>query len=235
MMSSIRLLLLCAFLLSFLFARGQEGVKFISSDSSVVDTRNFDAAKLEKLKADPDMDYGRSPAAINLWERFKIWLNNLLSRLLIAVDNANWFNILLTILAITALVYVILRLLKVDAFTMFYSGKKTPASFGVLDEDIHAMDFDKLIHEALTKKEFRLAIRLLFLQSLKLLADKHHILWQPGKTNHDYLEELTAQQLKTGFNELNFYFEYAWYGNFIISEALYQKVDSIFKEWKTNV
>lgn len=207
----------------------------VLSDSSYVEVRSFDQTKLEKLKADPDLDYGRSPAAINLWERFKIWLNNLLSRLLTAVDNANWFNILLTILAIIVVVYVILRLLKVDAFTMFYAGKKAPVTYGLLDEDIHAMDFEKLIREALSKKEFRLAIRLLFLQSLKLLADKNHILWQPGKTNHDYLEELTAQQLKTGFNELNFYFEYAWYGNFTINEGLYRKVDSIFKEWKTNV
>ncbi len=234
-MSSIRIFLLTLFLLSFLFANAQEGTKSISYDSSLIDTRSFDQEKLEKLKADPDMDYGRSPAAINLWERFKIWLSKLFSRLLTAVDNANWFNILLIILAIIGLVYVILRLLKVDAFTMFYAGKKTPVAYGVLDEDIHAMDFDKLIREALTKKEFRLAIRLLFLQSLKLLADKHHILWQPGKTNHDYLDELAAQQLKTGFNELNFYFEYAWYGNFTINESLYQKVDSIFKEWKTNV
>jgi len=234
-MSSIRFFLLTAFLLSFLFANGQKEVKSITYDSSIVDTRSFDKTKLEKLKADPELDYGRSPAAINLWERFKIWLNNWLSRLLTAVENANWFNILLTILAIVVVVYVILRLLKVDAFTMFYAGKKAPIAHGVIDEDIHAMDFEKLIREALSKKEFRLAIRLLFLQSLKLLADKNHILWQPGKTNHDYLEELTAQQLKTGFNELNFYFEYAWYGNFTINEGLYQKVDSIFKEWKTNV
>lgn len=234
-MSSIRFLLVSLFLLSFLFASGQKEVITIPYDSSVIHTRSFDQEKLEKLKADPDMDYGRSPAAINLWERFKIWLGRLLFRLLTAVDNANWFNILLTILAIIGLVYVILRLLKVDAFTMFYAGKKAPVAYGVLDEDIHAMDFDKLIREALGRKEFRLAIRLLFLQALKLLADKHHILWQPGKTNHDYLDELTAQQLKTGFNELNFYFEYAWYGNFTVNESLYQKVDSIFKEWKTNV
>lgn len=233
-MSSIKFLLFSFFFASIAFAYGQE-IKTLPPDSSQVDIRSFDQAKLEKLKADPELDYGRSPAAINLWERFKIWLNNLLSRFLTVVENANWFNVLLTLLAVLLIAYVILRLLKVDAFTMFYSGKQTPVAYGVLDEDIHAMDFEKLIREALGKKEFRLAIRLLFLQSLKLLADKNHILWQPGKTNHDYLEELNARDLKTGFNELNFYFEYAWYGNFTINESLYQKVDSIFKEWRTNV
>lgn len=233
-MSSIKLFLFSLFFVTIGFAHSQE-TKTLWPDSARVDVRSFDQAKLEKLKADPELDYGRSPAALNLWERFKIWLSAMLSRLFSVVENANWFNILLTILALLLVVYVILRLLKIDALTMFYTGKKTPVSYGILDEDIHAMDFDKLIREALDKKEFRQAIRLLFLQALKLMADKNHILWQPGKTNHDYLEELTAKNLKTGFNELNFYFEYAWYGNFTINESLYQKVDSIFKEWRTNV
>ena len=111
----------------------------------------------------------------------------------------NWFNILITILAVVAVVYVILRLLKVDALTMFYTGPKSQLPFGTLEENIHAINFDQAIQDALFRKEFRLAIRLLFLQALKLLADKNHIHWQPGKTNHEYVEELTAKQLKNRF------------------------------------
>ncbi|MBX2964694.1 MAG: DUF4129 domain-containing protein [Cyclobacteriaceae bacterium] len=204
-------------------------------DTTKVEIRQLDEDVLNTLKADPDMEYGRSPSAVNLWERFKRWLNNLISSLFNAAVSANWFNIFIVILSAIVLIYVILRLLKVDALNMFYTGKRAAIPHGVLDEDIHAMDFDTLINDALQKNEYRLAIRLLFLKSLKLLADKQHILWQPGKTNHDYLNELTAQNLKTGFNELNFYFEYAWYGNFIINEALYKKANDLYNDWKTNV
>ena len=69
------------------------------------------------------------------------------------------------------------------------------------------MTFDRQIYAAFLKLG-------LFLYSLKLLSDKHHLDWRPGKTNHDYLDELGDGELKTGFNELSFYFDYAWYGDF---------------------
>lgn len=232
-MNSIRTLLLCLFIITLGQLHAQE-TDTLLPDSSRVEVRQMDTEVLTTLKADPDLDYGRSPSAINLWERFQRWLNSLINSLIGAAVSANWFNILLIILSVVALIYVILRLMKVNV-NMFYTGKQAATPYGVLDEDIHAMDFDKLIQEALQLNEYRLAIRLLFLKSLKLLADKHHILWQPGKTNHDYLNELSAQNLKTGFNELNFYFEYAWYGNFTINEALYKKVDTLYNDWKTNV
>jgi hypothetical protein len=220
-MNSIRTLLLCLFFTTLGPLHAQE-TDTVLPDSSGVEVRQMDTEVLTTLKADPDLDYGRSPSAINLWERFKRWLNSLINSLIGAA------------VSVVALIYVILRLMKVNV-NMFYTGKQAATPHGVLDEDIHAMDFDKLIQEALQRNEYRLAIRLLFLKSLKLLADKHHILWQPGKTNHDYLNELSTQHLKTGFNELNFYFEYAWYGNFTINETLYKKVDALYNNWKTNV
>ncbi len=209
--------------------------KPLAPDSSSVQIRPIDKEKAEQLKADPELDYGRGIAAVNLWDRFLRWLNNLISQLITAVGSTNWFGFLIMILVIIGLVYVILRLLRIDALSMFYPGRKEKLLFGKLDEDIHTMDFEALINGALQRKEFRLAIRLLFLQALKLLADRHHIHWRPGKTNHDYLNELQAGELKTGFNELNYYFEYAWYGNFRINEELYRKVDSLYHQWKTSV
>lgn len=232
-MSIIRILLFLFALLLAQYISAQDSQPV--SDSSKIDVRQFDQTEVEKLRADPDMDYGRSPAAVNLWERFKRWLGMMLSRLLETVVSANWFNMLLVVLAVVAAVYIVMRLLHVDALKIFYSGKNAAIPYGVLDEDIHTMNFEQLISNALQRKEYRLAIRLHFLQALKLLADKHYIMWQPGKTNHDYLEELESKNLQAGFNELNFYFEYAWYGNFAINETLYRKFDSLFTDWRTKL
>jgi hypothetical protein len=68
-----------------------------------------------------------------------------------------------------------------------------------------------------------------------MLADKRFIRWEQGKTNHDYLAELTQQDLKTGFNELNYYFEYAWYGNFAVNHNLFLKVQDVFREWQNRM
>jgi hypothetical protein len=105
----------------------------------------------------------------------------------------------------------------------------------VLDEYIHEMDFDKLIQEAIAQQDYREGIRLLFLKSLKMLADKNSIHWEQGKTNHDYVSELQATEIKTGFNQLNFYFEYAWYGNFLINRDMFQRVQQVFTVWREKV
>ena len=68
-----------------------------------------------------------------------------------------------------------------------------------------------------------------------MLSDKHYVVWEQGKTNHDYVAELKAGELKYGFNELSFYFEYAWYGNFAINQEMFKKVETIFSDWKAKV
>jgi hypothetical protein len=124
-------------------------------------------------------------------------------------------------------------ILRVNAFQIFYSGQgATTMRHGVLDENIHEMDFDQLIREATAQNDYRKAIRLLFLHALKILSDKHLVHWEQGKTNHDYLKELNVDEVKTGFNQLNFYFEHAWYGNFAVSENTFVKVQDIFKDWR---
>jgi hypothetical protein len=213
---------------------------FVSSntkhDTTQANTRHFNRQTINELQADPDLKYESGPAAISLWQRFKIWLNNLLNKLFRVAATTDWGNILIAVLSIGIIVYVILRLLKVDALKMFYKEtEKSPMRMAVIEENIHAMDFEKLLQEAIDKKEYRLAIRLQFLQALKILSDRHLIQWEPGKTNHDYINELSQQTLKSGFNELNFYFEYSWYGHFNVKQDLFNKVNNIFHAWRARI
>ncbi|QOI96433.1 MAG: DUF4129 domain-containing protein [Flammeovirgaceae bacterium] len=227
---SIFILLFC---ISFV-TLAAEGTTLPLTDSSAIELRSFDQSTLEKLKSNPELSYTQAPAVMSLWERFKIWLNRLIESLLQAAASADWVSVLIVALALIAIIYVAMRLMKVDPFTLFYK-TQTPLKAGVIEEDIHSLDFEKLIREALQQEQYRQAIRLVFLQALKLLADHHRIHWQPGKTNHDYLDELTDARLRTGFNELNFYFEYAWYGNFAINSHLFDRVKTIYENWKTTV
>ncbi|MCK6618042.1 MAG: DUF4129 domain-containing protein [Cyclobacteriaceae bacterium] len=231
-MNSIRILF---FLLCTSFALCASGGDALPpSDSSTIELRSFDQVALEKLKNNPELNYTQAPAVMSLWERFKIWLNHLIETLLHTVATTDWISVLIVTVAILAIVYVVMHLLKVDPFTVFYK-TQAPLKAGIIEEDIHSFDFEKLIREALQQEQYRQAIRLVFLQALKLLADHHHIHWQPGKTNHDYLNELTETRLRTGFNELNFYFEYAWYGNFTVNSQLFARVKALYENWKTNL
>lgn len=209
----------------------------VSPDSSSIQPRAFDLKKLEQLKNSGDFDYKQPPTvAESLWNRFLIWVGQLIELIFRGAVQTNWGMILLYTLGLVLLTIIIMMVLKVDALRVFYSGAdKGPLHYNAIRENIHEMDFENLIRETLEKKEYRHSVRLTFLYALKLLSDKQYVDWRPGKTNHDYLEELRQQDVKTGFNELSFYFDYTWYGEFTVNENLYRRVQTIFEDWKKQV
>lgn len=206
-------------------------------DSASIDTRSFSAEELERLRQDPELSYGYTRAATTLWDAFWRWVWSQLRDLFsVNAGSGDWDQLLLFVLFASALVYVIIRLLKITTFRIFYGNKAgKPLEALVEEENIHEMDFEKLLREATEEKNYRLAIRLCYLWALKMLADANHLHWEPGKTNHDYLRELRTSPLNGGFRELSYYFEYAWYGNFSVTADLFARVNGIFTEWKTRI
>lgn len=210
---------------------------FGNYDYSAVQVRTFDEKKIQALKDDPELSYGYTKAAMSLWDAFWIWVHRQLSSMFeFGEGNEVAWRLLLTIGSIVVLAYVILKLLKLDNLRMLYGGERgKKMDHLVIEENIHEMDFEKLLDDAVQNKNFRLAIRVLFLYGLKMLSDKHHIYWEPGKTNHDYLYELRVEELKGDFRQLNYYFEYAWYGNFVVTNELFNKVNTLFTNWRTKI
>lgn len=206
-------------------------------DTLKVDKRNFGAEEIERLQSDSDLNYKQPPTVVEtLWDRFKQWLGWLFASLFEAASTTDAGMLLIYVIAAVIIIVVIMMLLKVNAFKVFYSGAdQAKQNYSVFHENIHEMDFDKLIQEAVEKKQLRHATRLVFLYALKILSDKHLIDFNPGKTNHDYVEELSSPELKTGLNELSFYFDYAWYGNFSITESQFNKIRKVFNEWRSKV
>ncbi len=207
------------------------------NDTLKLRSRSFSPAEINKLKSDPDLNYQQPPTiAESIWDRLKQWVAWFFENLFDRVVTTDLGRLLMYTVAGVLLIVVIMMLLKVNAFRVFYSGADQPRiPYQVFHENIHEMDFEKLIQEATDKNEFRLATRLIFLYALKLLSDKHLIEFNPGKTNHDFVEELNVADLKTGLSELSFYFEYAWYGNFLITDSQFKKIRNTFVEWRTRI
>jgi hypothetical protein len=207
------------------------------NDTLKISTRSFSNAEIDKLRSDPDLNYQQPPTvAESIWDRFKQWITWFIESLFEKAVTTDLGRVIMYTLAGIMVIVVIMTLLKVNAFKVFYSGAdQAKQSYQIFHENIHEMDFEKLILEATEKNEFRLATRLIFLHALKLLSDKHLINFNQGKTNHDYVEELSSTDLKTGLNELSFYFDYAWYGNFSISDTQFQKIKNTFTVWREKI
>jgi hypothetical protein len=207
------------------------------ADSLQISHRSFPPDVVESLKSDSDLQYEKLPTvAESLWDRLMNFIAYIFRRLFEATTQTSIGNLLLYIVGIAVLVILIMVLLKVDAFKIFY-GKQATGAMGatVFEENIHEMDFEALIRKATLEQDYRKGVRLVFLYALKILADRHLISWEQGKTNHDYVAELKTQELKNGLNELSYYFDYAWYGNFKVSPEIFNKVQGIFTAWRGNL
>ena len=82
------------------------------------------------------------------------------------------------------------------------------------------LEFNEKIALAVADKNYRLAIKFNFLQTLLLLSDKDLIIKNPGKTNIEYKSEL-PESLKSGFSILIKQYNYVWYGKMNIDEQTY--------------
>ncbi|MTI20151.1 DUF4129 domain-containing protein [Fulvivirga sp. RKSG066] len=229
-MKSIISLLLFVLFASLATANDSTSLK---NDNSQLELRKFDEEKIKQHKADEDFDYGsKAEAELTLWQRFKIWLNRMLMKLFQFGTDTPIGKIILYVILGAGIIYAIYKIATMQSVRLFNKTNGNSLDYEVYHEDIHQMDFQKLIDEAIQNKNYRLAIRLTYLLALKHLSDKNLIDWQPGKTNYDYTHELNRPNLKPGFNDLSYYFDYTWYGDFEVNEPLFNKVNGLFTQWK---
>lgn len=208
-------------------------------DSSAVQPRQVDTALLGAYLANNDFDYDRLRETRSLWDRFSHWLQELLGDVLpgswgdgFFIFMTEWFPYISVAIAVGLLVWVIAR----GGIGRPFSRK--PAVTGVgefqeFDEDIDAMDFDALIVSAVDAGNFRRAVRLLYLKTLKDLSDKGMVEIRREKTNADYLREISSPGLRAPFSDVTLLFEYVWYGDIPVDGALFPRLRETFTTFNT--
>ncbi len=129
-------------------------------------------------------------------------------------------EILIYIILIIIAVYIISKLFLGTNSTSFFGKKsKDLAPISYKEEHIEQINLDELINNALLQSDYRLAIRFMFLKTLKDLSLKNLISWHFEKTNIDYQNELSSPNLKQRFNTVSYLYDHIWYGEFSLDEA----------------
>lgn len=106
---------------------------------------------------------------------------------------------------------------------------------GLDTRDIREVMFEDIIENAIKNGEYRIAVRLLYLETLKKLTLKGWIVWKPFKTNQEYQQELQLTPVKEDFDRLTVSYEYIWYGNFPVSTQVYQYVENTFRHFQSSL
>ncbi|MFN2457912.1 MAG: hypothetical protein ABR502_06915 [Chitinophagaceae bacterium] len=146
--------------------------------------------------------------------------------------NQEWFK--------TAFWIILIFIFAAVLFWFFRSGKqlfkKLPATDKInesvpLAANIFSIDYDSEIKKAISSKDYRLSIRLMYLQTLKQLSENNIIRYKQDLTNSDYVVQLFNTCYYKDFFSLTRSFEYACYGHFSINELAFSKIKNDFSNF----
>lgn len=207
-------------------------------DSVIIKTQQPQTLREQQVFKEVDMQFAKLKEAneMSALDRFWNWLVNLIFGKADYNDKRNIQTIFIwtfVILGIALAVWLFSR----SEFSSFLRGnvKNAEFSFEDIDEDISGIDFNKRIEQAKNEKDFRLAIRWLYLKQLFLLNEKNQIAWQPYKTNMDYMNELSKSGFKTAFKDLSKIYEYVWYGRYSIDDSNFSTFEIQFRKFESGI
>lgn len=208
----------------------------VKTDHSTLVLRSFKTEKLTTYKKDPAFNYIEAPIPSNWWQQFKHWLYDKLGNLFINEKSSLALKWLVILLGASALIFLVYKLLGMNIMHIF--GKQSRSDQTQLmdpADNIHVIDFDTELNQAIESNNFKSAIRLLYLKSLKELTDKQYIDWQPGKTNQTYIQELSEKPFQDNFALLTNQFEYTWYGDFTVQKQHFTIIKEAFNTFNTAI
>jgi hypothetical protein len=192
--------------------------------------RSFSKLKMANLKRGHQFQYVEDKSFEDPWVVFKNWIRNLLS-----FDTGNivkdkittWIYIFILVGFFLFAAYKVFGMDKLGLFQKKnsslhnqFDGNKDP---GLIK------NHDELILSAINEENYREAIRLWHYKTLLFLDKKGFIKWKIGKTNRSYLLEIQNREFYKGFETLTYFFEYSFYGGFMVNANQFQEIQKAFQ------
>ncbi|APY11683.1 hypothetical protein BWZ22_10730 [Seonamhaeicola sp. S2-3] len=220
---------------------------FVVSDSLKVDTstqispRNFD--DLNEVYTGEDYVYERTIESSGWWTRFKQWLSDFFKDLFSITNEgqaSKATDIAIKIAGVIIFLLVIYFIFKAvinkeGTWVFGKSSDKNIIPVTDIENNIHATDFKKLIENAEKENNYRLAIRYYYLWLLKQLTQAEIIEYDVEKTNSDYQNEITQNQIKKEFAYTSYLYNYIWYGEFNVSPTEFDQAKHAFTKFLKSV
>jgi hypothetical protein len=218
----------------------QKKEETIKMDTINITQKKFNVKNIEKYKSNKEFNYTEQtekPEPTFL-EKVLNWLGQQFLQFLEWLFGVKYAKgILATIL--TALPYIVAGLVLFLLIKFFIKTKiksaisltnnKSVINFSEDEKLLQNADLDALTQKAISDNNYRLAVRFLYLKTLKQLTDKKLVVWEQQKTNEDYTNEITIKQLKNAFEIITRLYDFVWYGNFQINKVQFNTINTDFE------
>ena len=143
------------------------------------------------------------------------------------------FGLIFWIIAIGLLGFLIYRLFLSNGSFISRNRKNISSDITVNAEE-NIDDPEWQLQQALKNENYRLAVRYLYLLSLKRLADKNYIQINSNKTNYEYVNEVRKRRFANEFASLTLQYEYVWYGEYPVDQRLFENIQGGFNRFHKN-
>ena len=196
-----------------------------------VEDKYLDERALEDFRSQDAFIYDkeRPPKTNGWWDRF--WYKVRQFRIDF-LPVGSWWAVLKYGFFALVIIYIVRKLFGADLRTLFYNKAEINSiEYETISENIHELDYNKDIQAAIQQGNYRKAVRLYYLKSLKVLADKEIIQWKMDKTNGDYRREIGQSDYAGSFGEITRLFDYVWYGEFPVDKPLFDQTEQKFQRF----
>lgn len=95
-----------------------------------------------------------------------------------------------------------------------------------VEDDIHAINFDDEMEEALRRHDYAGIVRLVYLRTLHTLDERHTIRWHISKTPSQYANEVHH----AAFDRMTHHFQYVRYGKFPATQQMSDEMQALRDE-----
>ena len=207
----------------------------IKTDSTNLKPAKFDKEALETFADQTAFQYdGDLVRDISLWDRFWMWFWRLFNELAGSAASNPLSRYFFIGLGVAILLYIVIKIVGTENIFSKKS-KETILPYDIINENIHQIDYEKEIQKLIDQKKYRLAIRLLYLRTLKKLSDAEIINWQPEKTNYNYFTEISKPEIQNEFGVLTHQFDYVWYGDFPVDAQKFEPINQSFNHFNARI
>ena len=151
------------------------------------DTIVYDSLTVAYWQGQPEYDYNREliTPEFDILAWLNLWVGRLLQKIFGSAFAEKYTAAVLVALFVVVLLLIIWFIYKKRP-ELFVRSKRT-LPYRVEGDTIYGVDFQKEIDSAISRKDYREAVRLLYLQTLKHLSDIGKIDWQLYKTPTYYI------------------------------------------------
>ncbi|MDR2473097.1 MAG: DUF4129 domain-containing protein [Tannerella sp.] len=194
------------------------------------DTLYYDTLKVAEYQQNKRYDYASQMdlPEYSWFDTVSKWFNRLINNIFGGTFEENVTKpvmIGLFFIIVAATLYFLYR----KRPELFQFSRKTSSGlpYNIEAEDIHVIDFEQDITSALNRGDYRFAVRLKYLQTLRIFSDNNLINWQIHKTPTEYIYELKNADIKSDFRTVTTLFLQIRYGNYPANARIFNKISEL--------